>query len=246
MPALPFCQPSGEFQGRCEVFSASVPHPEHAQPNASSNAITASRCLVIKAKRRMLVDDLIAFFNLRKIPTRQDVGDALVRLNALDLNFGHKLAVVAHEKAARFQHALMFSLCSGHTKLYFGSATKPFPLNPVGISGPAYSGSVRSRSLDLRFWIFPFKTLFSNAIVSRSSLTCFKEASVALIFSIGIPKAFQAASSLRASSRSNSVFFELFRQSRVFLGDVLQPGPLHRPVPWWLWPVAPSYRLNLS
>ena len=96
----PFCQPSGEFHGRSEIFSGSVV----AQPPAKPIPITSkrSRAQWLRMNRgtfipSLLIQNLIAFHDIRELPSRQNIGDAAVSLDALDPYLGDELAIAVHE-----------------------------------------------------------------------------------------------------------------------------------------------------
>src|SRR5579859_5690610 len=88
-PGTPLCQPSGEFHGLDEVFSASVV----AQPVKPSPANANTR--IRNHERKELacglgmgsINDLIAFEHVTEFPAWHHVGDAAIGFNSLNLEF---------------------------------------------------------------------------------------------------------------------------------------------------------------
>jgi hypothetical protein len=78
----------GEFQGRADIESSFslVAQPVNPKPNTTARTNKTTNEM---GSRRMLIKDLVAFHDLILFPFRHDIGDATVRLNRSDLNFGH-------------------------------------------------------------------------------------------------------------------------------------------------------------
>lgn len=82
----PVCQPCCAFHGRSERFSGSV-----VLQAVKTSAIAAQS----KRSRSafILVEDLIAFFDVSQLPAGNDVGHTTIRKNFADADFADQLAV---------------------------------------------------------------------------------------------------------------------------------------------------------